>query len=221
MWTLYHHWLDPASRAVRLALAEKALTVELVVESPWERRPDFLALNPAGDLPVLVTDDLTAAGGYAALEFVEEARHEPPLIGREAPARAEARRLAAWFDGKFRAEVTDNLLGQKAITRLSGIGTPDSRRIRAGYANLAQHLDYVGWLIDRRNWLAGDHLSIADLAAAAHLSALDYIGEVSWDDHPGARAWYARIKSRPGFRDLLADSIPGLRPARHYAELDF
>ena len=83
------------------------------------------------------------------------------------------------------------------------------------------HLDYIGWLTERRNWLAGDHLSIADLAAAGHLSGLDYLGDVPWDDHPAAKEWYMRIKSRPSFRPLLTERMPSVTAARHYAELDF
>ena len=70
-------------------------------------------------------------------------------------------------------------------------------------------------------WLAGDALSLADIAAAAHLSAIDYLGDVPWSDHEVAKEWYARIKSRPSFRPLLTDHIPGLAPPKHYTDLDF
>jgi glutathione S-transferase len=83
------------------------------------------------------------------------------------------------------------------------------------------HLEYVSWLADRRRFLAGDFFSLADIAAAAHFSAVDYIGDVPWDDYPRAKEWYVRIKSRPSFRPVLADHIPGLRPPTHYADLDF
>ena len=71
------------------------------------------------------------------------------------------------------------------------------------------------------NWLAGDDFSLADIAAAAHISCVDYLGDVPWSDYPGAHDWYARVKSRPSFRPLLADHIPGLPPPKHYADLDF
>jgi glutathione S-transferase len=100
-------------------------------------------------------------------------------------------------------------------------GVPDTQAIRAGHSNIKIHLDYVGWLVERRNWLAGEEYSLADIAAAAHLSAIDYIGDVPWDEHPPARDWYARIKSRRAFRPVLADHIPGVPPPRHYADPDF
>lgn len=221
MRTLYHLWLSPFCRKVRIALAEKDLDVELQAENVWERRPEFLALNPAGEVPVLIEDDIVIPDSGAICEFLEDAYPDTPLIAGTAAERAEIRRLVAWFDIRFNREVTDNLFGEKIMKRFLGRGVPDSQAIRAGQANVHYHLDYIGWLTERRKWLAGDAFSLADIAAAAHLSSLDYTGDVPWADHPDAKDWYARVKSRPSFRPVLADLIPGEPPAKHYADLDF
>jgi glutathione S-transferase len=221
MFTLHHLWLSPACRAVRVVLAEKDLECDLVIEHVWERQPDFLRLNPACEVPVLVTDAGDALCGTTICEYVDEVYRTPPLIGENPLARAETRRLVAWFDDKFGREVTDYLVGEKVTKRLAGSGHPDSESIRAGKHNVHYHLDYVGYLFERRKWLAGDTFGLADITAAAHLSCVDYLGDVPWDDHPAARDWYARIKSRPSFRSILADHVPGLPPPRHYADLDF
>jgi len=222
MLTLHHLWLSPASRTVRLVLAEKRLDFALVVEKVWERRTAFLAMNPAGEVPVLADDGgLVLSGARAICEYLDETHPEPPLIGTDPAARAETRRLVSWFDEKFAREVSDNLVGEKVMKRFLGLGQPDTEAIRAGLANINTHLAYIGWLTERRNWLAGDALTLADLTAAAHLSAVDYLGNVPWDDHARAKEWYARLKSRPSFRPLLKDSIPGLAPPKHYADLDF
>jgi glutathione S-transferase len=222
MWTLYHQPLSPFCRKVRLFLGEKRIECELQVEPVWERRPDFLALNPAGEVPVLENaDGTTLADSQAIVEYLEEKIPEPPLIGRDAGERAEVRRLVGWFDRKFNCEVTDNLVGEKVVNRLLRIGQPDSRAIRAGHQNVRSHLEYVGFLMERRTWLAGDRLTLADLTAAAHLSCVDYLGDAPWDQYEEAKTWYARIKSRPSFRSLLADYLPGLAPASVYADLDF
>lgn len=219
---LYHLWLSPQSRKVRLVLHEKGLEFEMHVEKVWERRTDFLALNPAGEVPVLIEPDGTVlADSMAIVEYLEETVPRPALIGGNARERAEVRRLAQWFDVKFDHEVTRNLVGEKIIKRFLGLGQPSSDAIRAGLTNIHYHLDYIGYLAERRNWLAGPNFSIADVAAAAHLSCIDYLGDVPWDEHPEARDWYARIKSRPSFRPLLADHIPGAPPPKHYADLDF
>ena len=221
MLTLYHYPLSASSRRVRLALAEKGLEFTLVNEQPWRRRPEFLALNPAGEVPVLTEDDGTVLVGSAIGEYLEEVYPKPSLLPGTPAARAEARRLVAWFDIKFQNEVTENLVGEKVIKRVSGQGQPSGLAIRAGLSNIHYHLDYITWLAERRTWLAGDELSHADLAAGAQLSAVDYCSLVPWDDHPEAKDWYARIKSRPSFRSLLSDQIPGVPPPPHYTNLDF
>lgn len=222
MRLLYHLILSPYSRKVRLILAEKGLEFELRAEKVWERRPEFLALNPAAQVPVLVEENGTVVADSGVIaEYLEECHPEPPMLPGDAEARAEVRRLAAWFDLKFYQEVTKNLAGEKIQKRFLGLGEPSSAAIRAGHANLPVHLDYIAWLMERRNWLAGDDFSLADIAAAAQISTVDYIGDVPWDRHPGAKDWYARIKSRPSFRPLLADHIPGLPPPKEYADLDF
>jgi glutathione S-transferase len=154
-------------------------------------------------------------------EYLEERYPEVNLLGVDPVGRAETRRLVAWFDLKFNREVSDNLLGEKVMKRFLRLGEPHAPAIRAGHANISYHLDYIGFLIEKRNWLAGDYFTLADITAAAHLSAIDYIGDVPWDDHPAAREWYARVKSRPSFQPLLDDRVPGFSPARHYEDVDF
>jgi glutathione S-transferase len=225
MYRLYHHPLNPFCRKLRLLLAEKSLPFELILEQPWERRADFLQLNPAGDVPVLVAvdggEERVLCDGGAIAEYLEEVHPRIGLLGETPTARAEVRRLVNWFERRFHSEVTRCIVDEKAFKRLEGQGGPDSAVLRTGYHNIHYHLDYIGYLAERRNWLAGEQLTQADLAAAAQLSAIDYLGDVPWEQHIGARDWYARLKSRPTFRPLLADRLPGLLPARHYADLDF
>jgi len=222
MRVLYHFWLCPFSRKTRVTLGEKDLRFELIFEKYWERTDAFLALNPAGQVPVLVEEDgVILADSTAICEYLDEQHPDRPLIGFDAVSRAETRRLVAWFDTKFYEEVTRNLVDEKVLKRFMRMGQPDSDAIRAGRQNLHYHLDYIAWLTERRNWLAGDDFSLADISAAAHLSCLDYLDDVPWTDHEPAKDWYARAKSRPSFRALLADNIPGLTPPKHYADLDF
>ena len=192
MRTLFHLWLHPFSRKVRIVLAEKKLDFELKIEKVWERRTEFLALNPAGDVPVLVEPDgTTLANSQVICEFLEEVYPDNNLLGRDPAQRAETRRLAGWFDYKFNREVTDNLVGEKLMKRFLKMGEPHGPSIRAGHANIHYHLDYIGFLTEKRNWLAGDDFSLADISAAAHLSSIDYIGDVPWEEHRAARDWYA------------------------------
>ena len=227
MHVLYHLWLCPFARKVRIVLGEKKVDFELRSEKVWERREGFLALNPAGEVPVLVETDeanatqRTLVDSSAICEYLEETRPEPPLLGDTPEDRAEVRRIGAWFDLKFYREVTVNLVDEKINKRFLGLGHPSSTAIRAGYTNLETHLGYISWLMERRNWLAGDVFSMADVAAAAQISCIDYLGDVPWDAWPEVKNWYARVKSRPSLRPLLADHIPGAPPPKHYADLDF
>jgi glutathione S-transferase len=232
MSLLTHFRLCPYSRSIRLALTELGITFSMVDERPWDWRPQFLALNPSGDLPVLqLADGLVIAGAYAISEYLGElVRRTPPeervaeLFPGTTDDRTEVRRLVDWFHGKLDREVTREMQRERLYSRLRpelANRSPDAELMRALRANLRYHLRYVGWLTDQRRWLAGDEMSFADLAAASHLSCLDYIGEVPWADHPAARTWYQRIKSRPSFRPLLTDRIPGVPPPVHYSELDF
>lgn len=231
MTRLTHFRLCPLSRSIRLALAEVGIDAALVEERPWEQRPQFLALNPAGELPVLELDSgLVLCGSYAIAEYVaEELRQHPRddraivLFPGDREDRAEVRRVVDWFHRKFDREVSREMLFEKIYARLGGQPdhSPDPHMLRAVRSNLRYHLSYVGFLAHQRRWLAGDTLSFADLAAAAHLSAIDYLDEIPWDDYPAAKSWYARLKSRPSFRPILAERIPGVPPPMHYTNLDF
>ncbi len=229
MLTLFHHPLCPRSRYVRLIFGEYGIAARLVEERFWERREEYLLLNPAGELPVVVTEGQPPIPGAAVIaEYIEETHPQsgqdrllPDLAGR----RVEVRRLASWFNDKFYAEVSGPLVHERAfkrhMTQEQGGGPPDTDALRAARHNIRYHLAYIGWLVRTRDWLAGDRLSLADLAAAAHLSAADYLGEVPWNEDEATKNWYARVKSRPSFRAILADTHAGLPPSKSYADLDF
>jgi glutathione S-transferase len=231
MASLYHHPLDPHSRFVRLALAESGVAVELIEERPWERSEELLTLNPACSVPVMVDDDdLVIPGAYAIAEYLDETfgggQSEHRLLPRTIEARVEVRRLLDWFLGKFHSEVAEYLVTEKVFKRFMpsafGGGSPDTGAIRAAKTNVRYHLRYVGYLVRCRNWLAGERLTFADLAAAAQLSVVDYLGDVPWDEDPAAKDWYARVKSRPSFRPLLSETVRGAAPpSPTYADLDF
>ncbi|WP_456390060.1 FtsZ-binding protein FzlA [Profundibacter sp.] len=218
---LFHVPLSPYCRKVRLSLAEKKIEVELVEEKYWEQDADFMRRNPAGKVPVLKLGDMTLAESAPICEYLEEAYPTPSLMPKDAKERYEVRRLVSWFDDKFHHEVTSKLLYERVNKKVMGQGYPDSTNIKAGARRIKFHLDYMGWLLDQRRWLAGNQMSLADFAAAAHLSSLDYISDVDWNRNENVKDWYAKIKSRPAFRSILADQVSGFPPPAHYTDLDF
>ena len=229
MAKLYHHPLDPLSRFIRLILAEYGIDPDLVEERPFERRHEFLVLNPAGTTPVMIEDGGGVVPGAGPIaEYLDEVRGHTlhrRLLPESPLERVEVRRLLDWFNIKFFGEVSSWLVTEKVFKRFmtpeQGGGAPQMDLVRAARSNIRYHLHYIGYLVGRRNWLAGSEMSYADLAAAAHLSSVDFLGDVPWDEDEMAKSWYARVKSRPGFRALLADRVPGITPADAYADLDF
>jgi glutathione S-transferase len=230
MLTLYHHPFCPHSRFARLALDELSVDCALVEERPWERRTEFLKLNPAGTTPVLLEEGMPPVPGASIIaEYLDETRGakvpRQRLMPAEPGARVEVRRLMSWFNDKFFEEVSGPIVTERVYKRYipltQGGGSPATETLRAARSNIKYHLAYIGWLVRSRDWLAGPSLTYADLAAAAHLSAADYLGDVPWNEDATAKAWYARIKSRPSFRALLNDTLPGLAPSPSYGNLDF
>lgn len=223
MRTLYHYPLCPFSRKIRLILAEKKLDFTLEIENIWERRAAFLQLNPTGSIPVLVDLNGTAlAESPAIVEYLHEAYPAQPIYADEINQRAEARRIMAWFDGQFSHDVSLIIFFEKSLKRYyDRSSAPDAALIRRAKNKINHYLDMISWFVDHRRWLAGDIFSVADMTVAAHLSVVDYFGDVPWEQHPSAKEWYARVKSRPSFRPLLADRIPGHPPVASYQDLDF
>ncbi|MUO79828.1 glutathione S-transferase family protein [Agrobacterium vitis] len=230
MPTLYHHPMSTTSRFVRLILSEYGFQTDLVEEQTWEKRREFLTLNPAGTLPVYVDDNMrTLCGSTVISEFLDEThgvlKRDRRLLAEDPFQRAEIRRLVDWFLQKMEQDVTRPLARERVfklqIPNGLGGGAPDSKVLRTARGNIRQHMKYLSWLAGSRTWLAGDRLSYGDLAAGAAVSVLDYLGEIDWAESPIAKDWYQRLKSRPSFRPLLAERVRGLTPVSHYADLDF
>ena len=222
MDTLYHLPFSANSRIVRVALSEKKIDVKLIVEPTWERRDSFLSLNPEGQVPVLLTNEnIPLSGAPVIIEWLEDVSSENSLIGKDINFRAEARRIMFWFNNKFSSEVESSIVYEKIMKVFMGKGNPDANILRVGRKNLITHMQYIDWLSKNRDWLAGTSFSIADISASANLSILDYLGEIKWKDFSYAKEWYARVKSRPSFRSILLDKIPGLLPPKNYSDLDF
>lgn len=221
----FYHWpLDPVARTVRVALGEKRLPFEVVETRPWSVHPEVERLAPGAAPPALIDQTtegrVVSLGSQAMVEFLETAYPDVRLIPAGQQDAAEARRLWRWCEDAFQV-VNDNLLAERITQWVRRDRQPDSGALRKGAHALRGRLTFLNALADQRSYLAGRHMSVTDISAAAHLSSLDYFGDVDWDTVPDLRAWYARIKSRPSFRPLLEDRIDGTRPSSHYGNLDF
>lgn len=230
MLTLFHYPLSAPSRYIRLLLQEYNVATNLVLEEEWRKRADFRKLNLAGTVPVLLEDSgLPVCHAEIICEYLDETRGalrpKAPLFPQNPLDRAEVRRLCRWFLEKCSDETAKPLVHERIIKQnipaARGGGAPNSAILRLARANIKPHMEYLSWLIRTRHFIGNTDLSYADFAAAATVSVLDYIGEINWNAYAQARDWYARLKSRPAFRPLLADRLREMAPASHYPDLDF
>lgn len=222
MWHLYQFPLCPFSRKVRLLLGEKGVGYTLVRESPWQRRDEFLHVNPAGETPVMRDPDrnITLIDSAAICEYLDETVEKARAITGTAAERAEIRRLVTWFDVHFYRDITGPLMHERMLKRLVHRAAPDAKALREAMKAAVPHLDYIDYLLDHRTWLGGATLSLADFAAAAQISVADYLGGIDWKGHEQAKRWYVALKSRPTFRPLLAERMEVISPPADYEALD-
>lgn len=225
MYRLYHHVLCPFSRKVRAFLYSKEVDFELVAENFFQRRKEFVAMNPAGTVPILFENNsgVVICGSDVIIEYIEE-KHEDSdsMLGLDALKRAEVRRIQNWFDQKFYQEVSKYVLNERYFNRyLPGAKAPDSNILRVARKNLNVHLNYIEYLLETRKYLAGDVISVADLSAAAQLSVLDYFGDINWQHHFSTKEWYSLIKSHRCFGEVLRDRVSSINPPEWYDKLDF
>lgn len=223
MWQMHQFPLCPFSRKIRLMLGEKGVGYDLVRENPWQRRDEFIDLNPAGQTPVMVEAEqrIVLIDSGAIAEFFEETVSKSPMIAGTAANRAEVRRLVAWFDTQLHADVVAPLMRERMTKRLVDRTAPDAAILREAMRRANTHLDYIDYLLDHRNWIGGATLGLADLAAAAQISVADYLGGVDWRGHQQTARWYAGLKSRPSFRPMLSERMEGITPPTHYDKVDF
>ncbi len=211
-----------ASRAAKIILYEKKIVFDSINEPIWQRRIDFLKINPEGDLPVIIDDQNIKIVGYFSLAYyLDETNVGLNLIGDNALDRLEVRRLCRWLSNKFYKEVMDNIVEERVFKSLKGLGNPSSECLKAGRVNLKNHENYFEWLLKDRTFLAGEFFSLADIVYSAYMSTLDYLSEVSWERIGYTKKWYAKIKSRPSFKDILKEKLFTIPASKHYQDLDF
>jgi glutathione S-transferase len=205
--------------------AEYGVPIDIEDIKPWTREPQLLEINPAATVPILVEGAEPPIVGVLAVIHAIEERYSPSVVAGLFPAqsrdRSEMWRLLDWVLLKLNDEVTRYVFEEKIVKRDRRGATPDPAVLRVAKANLVEHMLYFNWLFATRHWIAGDSMTLADFALAAHLSSLDYLGDVLWETSIETRQWYARIKSRPAFRTLLGDRVAGMPAAAGYADLDF
>lgn len=229
-YILYHYPLCPFSRKIRFLMDELGLPYKLKEAKIWKRDTELLKLNPANDIPVLVDqkNDLVFVDSFVIAEYLDAVYNgkktdllSMSYLSSDELERVEIRRLEMWFDKKFYNEVSKYILEERVYNTFLGKVDINTKRLKAGQKNLDSHLRYMEYLLDERKWLAGESFTLADIAAGAQISSLDYLGEISWTKYKILKDWYLTIKSKIGFHGILKDRIEGFKPSKYYTEFDF
>ena len=221
MFTLYHYYLCPSSRFIRIILEEFKIKYNVQLENYWKPQKDFLKINPAGHLPVLINEEgFPIIGANACLEYFQDLNLKPNLLGENYKDKAEIYRLYHWFDTLFKKEVLDPIVYEKVFSRVVDNITPNSSNIRAALQNLTFHINYLDYLLKQQDYLVTNSLTYLDFLASANLSVLDYLGLLNFEKNENIREWYSKLKSRPSFKTLLRDQIVGLNPDEKYKLID-
>lgn len=223
MYSLYHHPICPFSRKIRMHLSAKEIEFELIAEDLSKKRKEFIALNPRAEVPVLCHNNQAIYDSSVIVEYIEEQNiNSRNLIGENAKERVEARKLQAWFDDKFYDEVTQPILFERYFSRfLVKNHAPDSDILRIARKNIATHFNYIESLLEQKKYLAAEKITIADIAAAAQISTLDYFGDINWLHYKTVKDWYSLVKSHKFFSEILKDRLSAIAPVEWYANLDF
>jgi glutathione S-transferase len=218
---LIAHPLCPFSRMIRIILKELQIPFDQKIEKFWEKNDIINNYNPAQELPIFISHDHVICDTNAIIGYIFDTTGNDFLSGKTAFDNAEIRRLTNWFGSKIYHDAIKHILFEKVIRFYLKEGEPVSSIIRIAKDNLEKHLMYLSFLLEDAQWLVANKISYCDIAAAAQLSCLDYLGEINWDNFPFVKNWYAVIKSRPSFRDILNDRINGFTPDKNYTNLDF
>jgi glutathione S-transferase len=229
-YRLYHYPICPLSRTIRVMLAYKSVPYIAVIENFWEKREKFCIINPTSEVPFLAIkrDDassdqqtLLIFGINAIISYLEEKYTDNSLIFGTLSYRAEIRKMCEWFNSKFYLEVSKYIINERIYSWYKSQRSPDLQLIKLARLNLESHLNFLANILSKRDFVGCNDFSLADIVAACHISSLDYLGEINWQNYSLVKDWYSIIKSKPSFRDLLYDTLPGFKASAWYRELDF
>lgn len=223
MNNLYHHPSCPFSRQIRVFLHEIGHNFSLIEEKYWENRTAFLKISNTRFLPVLYIKDQNfyMSGVYPIMEYLSEVETDFHFMPSNIIAKSKVREYMFWFNSKFFQEVSKILIDEKIIKLLTRRRMLNTEYLKVARVNLSRHMKFLSELLSKRPYLLEDVISCADIAAASHISIIDYLGEINWYQWPLIKDWYLLVKSRPAFQQLLKDRIVGLTPSPEYAKLDF
>ena len=225
MITLYYNPICIKSKMIRIMLEEIKLDYDVKVENFWELRENFVRLSPSAELPVFIEKDnrstIVIPGWYPVLEYLIESYENDSFIATDNLVNSEIRRMISWVFGKFYEDSIKIIIEERLLYFHLKKSSPDSKSIQLAKSRLKEHLEYFSSILGNRDWIACNKSSMADMALAAAISILDYMGEINWHEYKQLKSWYMIMKSKPSFRFVLKEKILGYTASSTYELLDF
>jgi glutathione S-transferase len=186
----------------------------------WKDIDQICVMNPAGEIPILKTEDLIIVDSLNIIEYIAQ-KLDLKNFDDDIRINCEIRRLNNWCNNKLYREVVKIFIDEKIIKPKIINSTPDTQIIRIARKNLIAHFQYFTTILKKREWIAKNSFCISDVVLSSHISVLDYLNEINWEKYPEIKQYYCIIKSQPSFRGILEDIIIGFTPPEHYLLLDF
>lgn len=202
----YDCTMAPSPRRVRIFLAEKGIKVETIqidLIAADNLKPEFLAINPRGILPVLQLDDGTVITETLAIcQYLDALHPDKPLCGTDARSRAviASATLAMEWDGFLRAsEAFRNSAPAFAARGIPGLPNIDAIPALAerGMAGIHRFFAYLDKLLSKSEYVAGSSYSLADITAMCVVDFAGWLKATPTDSHPNVQRWYRSVSSRP------------------------
>ncbi|MFO1130090.1 MAG: glutathione S-transferase family protein [Rickettsiales bacterium] len=225
---LYYEITCPLSRQVRILLEENELKNSIIKYNKnlsEEQKNLFLKKNPFNIMPFLVVKNninnatFEVYGISNCINIVNSKCKN--LIPSDLEKKIITNNLLYVINTNFFEEITKIIIYEK-ITKYSVYKkAPDSLILSNVRKNLIKYLNYFAKMINVNTNLSTEQLSLADIALFSHISLLDYVNEIDWNKHEILKEWYLIIKSKPNFRKVLNEFIPGFVPSYSYKNLDF
>jgi len=212
MIKLYDFLPCPFGQKVRIVLAEKSLTYDLVeidLLRGEQRKPDFLRLNPYGKVPVLIDEDTTIYDSTIINEYLEDEYPDPPLLPAigSSSLRARARLFEELADSSFTPQV-----GQLMAEVAKPDAERDQSRVQRARQAVERLLDYLNHELDARQFLTVE-FSLADIGFVPRLVVLQALGIEAGSGRPNVDGWLKRLVERPSIQalqGLTTDPVAGI-----------
>jgi glutathione S-transferase len=198
---LYINVLSPNVRRARLTAAVLGLELEekvLDFTKGEHKSPEYLALNPNGQVPTLVDGDFVLTESRAIMQYLASKKPESNLVPSDGQGRADVTRWQFWDSSHFSPQV-GTVVFQKVLKKMFGMGEPDTAKVEEAMANFQRFAAVLDKRLDGKQYIVGNALTIADLTLASTLMYAKQ-AEMPLTEFPNVESWFSRITAMDAWK---------------------